>query len=396
VNPNAIRRRGPVNDAPVREAACRVLVEQGWGRFTIARVAAELGRSARTVTERAGSPVELAAQLATSVAAAELLDRCTDLVGAWRLSRDVGDPAPLVRALRRTARWQGSEGARVLAELVVVAHFVDEVGQALAESTRSPLRAMHALPDGDGAVPSLIAMSVGLAMSARAPRAGLLLDVGAFDSYACACVTGDRSVPLPFAPADHMDRVPTLDADPVINALLNQMLSSVGRRGYDGTRIKDVAAEVGVSEGFVFSRYPTKADLLAAALAHHDEAGFALNEAYVRGLEADHGRGVANAVMLRESLRPGREVGRARVLEFARMSWHDAAGAHAARTAADQLRADLLAEPGWAAYETEAEFHLEIAQFVGVLTLPLLLENAVDIPFGDVTVPWDRVRRERS
>ena len=78
------------------------------------------------------------------------------------------------------------------------------------------------------------------------------------------------------------------------------------------------------------------------------------------------------------------------------MAAHVGAGAHAARTAADQLRADLLAEPGWAAYETEAEFHLEIAQFVGVHTLPLLLENAVDIPFGDVTVPWDRVRLERS
>ena len=390
------RRRGAVNDAPVLDTACRVLAEEGWGQFTIARVAQRLGRSVRTVSARAGSPSALAAQVADAVAGPELVERAADLVGAWMLSRQVRTPRALVDALRRTARWQVTQPARVLAELVVVGHFDREVERALGGAVRKPLAELRQVPGGAGVVPALVSFVVGLALSSRAVRAPLLLGDGAFDSYAAACIAGLDPAPLPRVNADHMDHAPELDPDPVMNALLNRMLEGVGTRGYDGTRVKDIAADVGVSEGYVFGRFPTKASLLTAALAHHDEAGYALNEEYVRRLEADHGRGIASSVMLRESLAPGREVARARVLELARMGWHDEDGARAAAAAADQLRADLLRQPGWAGYETEAEFHLEIAQFVGAITLPLLYPDADEIPLDVLMVAWDRVRRDRS
>jgi AcrR family transcriptional regulator len=395
VTPAQVRARGAVNDAPVQEAACRVLVDDGWGSFTIARVAAVLGRSVRTVSARAGTPAELASQLVATTAGPQLVDRCADVVGAWQVGRHLGQAWPLCAALRRTAQWQSSDEARLLAELVVVARFVPEVDAAFVESIRAPIAAMSRLPGGDGVVPMLAALTVGLALSSRAERAGLLLEDGAFASYAQAVLGADEPRVLPEEPADHMDLEPRLHPDPIMNALLNRMLRLVAERGYDGTRIKDVAADVGVSEGYVFSRFPTKASLLAAALAYHDEAGYALNEAYVRRLEVTYGRGVANAITMREALRPSRVVPATQVLELARLSWHDPDGARAAAQAADELRADLLREPGWAAYETEAEFHLEVAQFVGVLTMPLVVDDALAVPLDAVMAPWDRVRRER-
>ncbi|MEO5924817.1 MAG: TetR/AcrR family transcriptional regulator [Bryobacteraceae bacterium] len=56
--------------------------------------------------------------------------------------------------------------------------------------------------------------------------------------------------------------------------LLNHAIELFSKRGFAGTRTKDIAAACGVSEGILFHHFATKEDLYRAILqSHADEAG---------------------------------------------------------------------------------------------------------------------------
>ena len=56
--------------------------------------------------------------------------------------------------------------------------------------------------------------------------------------------------------------------------LLNHAIELFSKRGFAGTRTKDIAAACGVSEGILFRHFATKEDLYRAILqSHADEAG---------------------------------------------------------------------------------------------------------------------------
>src|SRR4051812_250938 len=56
--------------------------------------------------------------------------------------------------------------------------------------------------------------------------------------------------------------------------LLDHAIELFSKRGFAGTRTKDIAAACGVSEGILFHHFATKEDLYRAILqSHADEAG---------------------------------------------------------------------------------------------------------------------------
>jgi AcrR family transcriptional regulator len=54
----------------------------------------------------------------------------------------------------------------------------------------------------------------------------------------------------------------------VVSAVLRSTLEVLGRRGYAGLRIDDVAEESGVNKTTIYRRWPNRADLVSAALTH--------------------------------------------------------------------------------------------------------------------------------
>lgn len=54
--------------------------------------------------------------------------------------------------------------------------------------------------------------------------------------------------------------------EPVVRGVLEATLEELARIGYQGLRIEDVAARAGVNKTTVYRRWPTKADLVQAAL----------------------------------------------------------------------------------------------------------------------------------
>ena len=66
-----------------------------------------------------------------------------------------------------------------------------------------------------------------------------------------------------------MGRIAGVTAAETRERLLRAAADAFAERGYDGTRVADIAAAAGVSSGAMYAHFASKADLLAGALRTH-------------------------------------------------------------------------------------------------------------------------------
>ena len=66
-----------------------------------------------------------------------------------------------------------------------------------------------------------------------------------------------------------MGRIAGVTAAETRERLLRAAADVFAERGYDGTRVADIAAAAGVSNGAMYAHFPSKAELLAGALRTH-------------------------------------------------------------------------------------------------------------------------------
>jgi AcrR family transcriptional regulator len=66
-----------------------------------------------------------------------------------------------------------------------------------------------------------------------------------------------------------MGRIAGVTAAETRERLLRAAADVFAERGYDGTRVADIAAAAGVSNGALYAHFPSKADLLVTALRTH-------------------------------------------------------------------------------------------------------------------------------
>ena len=66
-----------------------------------------------------------------------------------------------------------------------------------------------------------------------------------------------------------MGRIAGVTAAETRARLLRAAADAFAERGYDGTRVADIAAAAGVSSGAMYAHFSSKADLLAGALRTH-------------------------------------------------------------------------------------------------------------------------------
>jgi AcrR family transcriptional regulator len=66
-----------------------------------------------------------------------------------------------------------------------------------------------------------------------------------------------------------MGRIPGVTAAQTRDRLLRAAADAFSERGYDGTRVADIAAAAGVSNGALYAHFASKAELLVEALRTH-------------------------------------------------------------------------------------------------------------------------------
>jgi AcrR family transcriptional regulator len=174
--------------------------------------------------------------------------------------------------------------------------------------------------------------------------------------------------------------------DEVLEAVLRATLTLISERGYDAATVGDIAAMAGVTEGFVFGRYATKRDLLADSLHRQQTAGWQLNTDYLARLSSDFEPGIAAAILMREVMTPGRDLGRDMTLELLRMSWHDEA------MLADAVRIMDASDP----LGDDPGFTVDVAADFGTYLLPRLAPDAWKLPMDVVFVPLHQARAQQG
>jgi AcrR family transcriptional regulator len=89
-----------------------------------------------------------------------------------------------------------------------------------------------------------------------------------------------------------MGRIAGVTAEQTRKRLLRAAADVFAERGYDGTRVADIAAAAGVSNGAMYAHFASKADLLVAALRTHGQ------RLLTQALAADPDRSVTDMLLV--------------------------------------------------------------------------------------------------
>lgn len=369
-------------------ATAALLAHNGMPSVTLAGVARTIGTSIRPVHNRIPSRDDLLVtaweRLFPGFAAV-----LADVVDGVQMAR-AGRPELLLSGLAQAPVRSTERDASI--ELLLNARFHPPLAAAVQQTLGAQVIAWtqppSQSPEDAARHAFVLALAFGLMIGARHERAASLDLPSALPTWVAALQQDIAAQPLPDRSATHIDDYPVLAADdPALDILLNTALELISRRGFDQVTVRQIARAAGFTEGLVFSRYSTKLDMLLDATRRQNEAGLALNNSFTAGLQRDFGVAIAESVLLREAQLPGRDVGRSMALEQIRLGWRHPQLRRTQDRTLDEFRSALLQQPGWALYESDTDFFLQMALSWGSYLLPFLNPDVHALPYDVVLTP---------
>ena len=168
--------------------------------------------------------------------------------------------------------------------------------------------------------------------------------------------------------------------------LMNACLTSVAQNGFAATTTKMIAKAALVSEGKLFSYFPTKLDLFLAAMSYQVENGFIVNFQNISQWNEKYGPGISAAILIREYQRPELDLQRALQIEYVRLSWlrpemFDKRLKHISKALLDigVVNVEEISP------EQDVELMLSIAASTGAIVVARLDREAFKLPYICVT-----------
>ena len=376
------------NDARILDAAEQLAAVDGWTALLFHHVAAEAGMSVRPVRDRYDDRAALACDLWSRRLAAGFRDAVAPVIEA------ADEPTPDGLALAATPFLRPTKGILAISELLVVASFVPTLRETIS-GTFAQERWLDA--DVGRVTAARRAYAMSLLLGSLMMSRNLAFEVPdlrpKLTQVAEALLAEAAPAELPAVNAEHLDRRPRFNTgDPAWEALLEAALETVGEVGFDSATVQQIARRSGHTEGLIFSHYRTKRELFTDAALRSAASGFPENEAFQDRLRAQHSLGIAEATIIREFMKPGRERIRATYLEQQRLAWHDPELSDRARIVTDEF----LDTFDWNPDDIDADPFCDQAIGLGVLLLSVIQPDSWSLPFDVVTVPLhDSVRPRR-
>ena len=379
--------RSTRNDALIVQATADLLADHGWPAITFVGVAHRAGLSERPVRDRYSTHLQLATAAWEEVIAPVLADSLASVLSVVS-SGDAHDLASAFDPFLRPDRRH-----RAAAEMLSLAAHNEGARAAVTATLTHVKEALDPSRTGGPRQAATQGYAVMLAL-------GLLMEFWRKGTHeldltsslvALASVLENPAEPVDLPPqrATHLDEAPVIDTgDPLWDAVLIATLRLVGTRGYEAATVEAIVAEAGCSQSVLFRHYATKADAFFDATRRMIGRATQLNVDYQALLVGQYSRGIAEAVMMREFMRPGREIPRIIELEQYRLAWHHETMRVYVETEQAPVHAAYLETlTDVSGVEAQARLHLELALGMGTVLLAQLIPDAWQLPYDVVTVP---------
>jgi len=380
------------NYARIQAAAVEVASSRGWSGVTLAGVGKAAGLTIRPVRDRYPTRSLLGAAAWTEVAGPALQAAMADALGAAGLLDEPSDAAAFAAAMEAFTRPKAD--LRAAAELAVVSCFEPDVADAVADSLRHSVRTwLDPAKAGSPALAArrgyLLALALGLIAVAHRPGIADLDLAPRWHRLLAALASEVDPVPLPDEPRPpHLAFIPFDTGDATTDDLLRAAIDRLGRHGYEGTLLTSVAGDAGVSEATIFLRYPSKEAFIMDAVDRQQDIAVPGQRAYLARLEATYGTGIAEAIAIRDTMHPSERLINVIEMERVRLTWHRPNLAAADENRLQQVVSDILAkDPGSPDYADPAGVHFARAIGLGINFLPLIDDQAWDLPYDVITTP---------
>lgn len=382
---SAARRAGAVLDAALDE-----VVENGWAGLVPARVAARAGSSVTPVRTmfggRPGMAVGLWDNRLGDVIARHLQPLPSDVLNAGEASiagtlADVLEPFvrpdPHMHAAIELLVASAYEPTLTAAVRATIGAHLDPTLLASVPSHTQSRAAQQA---------TLFATALGLGITARITSPSRLDLAGEYEVLAHALANPSRPVRLT---SEELDFGFSFDTgDPITDELLMATLETVGEIGYDNATVERIAQRSRYSQGAIFSRYSTKADLFLDATQRFTAYAGQRNAATLDRIASTRSPGIAEALYLRDSMRPANHPQRVVILEQFRLARFDEQIAAAINNAVAPMRAAFEVEHHGQPDRAKAALHMAIARGQGPSLLAAISPTTWSLPYDVVTVPY--------
>jgi len=382
------------NDERILDAGLRLLTERGWSDLTFAPVADLAGLSMRPVRDRYADRSDLAAAIWAERIYPVLREDVVALQEATEVVIKAGieEAGALIDALQAFLR--PAPRMRAAMELMIVAGFNPVVRGALDATLLPPLRkwitpGLDAPTPAEGARRAFVLSTAfgmvvtGLQLGEDFPRSD-----GHTQALARALSANQEPSSQPTTTADHLDLGTDFGTgEDAWDALLQVTLDQVGTRGYDAATTMSIARASAHTEGFLFARYDSKLDLFFDATQRLVSRTTGANVAYQQQVADRYSSGMAEAVVMREFMRPGRERLRVVNLEQFRLSWHDERFQRMMNQSFEPFFEAIAVTVPQDRDAGRARAFTELVLGTGPVVLSQLLPETWELPYDVVTIP---------
>lgn len=379
------------NDRAVLAAALRTLVDEGWSALTPRHVSEVAGVSRTAVLARHADRSAIGAALWRTVVADELLINWNSLIAV--VDAASGSAEELQAAMEPFLH--PDDAMRAAGELLLVSRYDRRVHDAISETVGDALNTWTTPVSGrvTRALAAQRAFVLGLAhgyLTEAMRHHTIDIDLSAeLTLLSTALANPTRPARMPSKIAAYLDEpVDFGTGDPMVETVLRSTLQLVGEAGFDAATIEAITEASGFTRSVIFNRYASKRDLFVDATNRALSGIVELNDGYQMAIAADHGSAIAEACLLREAMRPGRDVMRTITFEQIRLSWHDVDLLTAIDAAILEHQHALASASTRPDAEIRGHLVTEVALGHGIVTLTGIQPLIWELPIDVVLVPF--------
>jgi AcrR family transcriptional regulator len=367
------------NDKLIVEAATELLSEGGFESVTLNKVAVKAGLSFTALRGRFDSLEELLIYVWDEIGIPHFLkplDACVDYyISGQAVKSDVLDTY-----LKNFD--QLSDHSKAALELLLGSVTHSELRTRIQESS-APYFSTIAGRKLDYLAryvffASTIVGVLALSRVLKIPRKSIIRSM---HEVGLALATPGAKISIPVVNAKHLQDYALKIEDDFERNVFTAMLDCVSEKGFAKTTTKDIALAAAMSEGRIFGKFSSKLEIFLKAMEAQTDAAFDSNLEAMRIWLEKYGLSVANAILIREYLKPEVDRQRALQLEAMRLSWHvPEIRAQRQSDLKQVLKKQLENGLSAAADEVESEIILQQAIPMGLLIVALFNDSSYKLP----------------